>query len=175
MPLAFPIFSKHLGEFLCLFVIRIVKTNSSQFPSKIELLFLFCPFLLFSILSGFTYFRPYFWPYMIWSGSLNVCQSPPGPHSFGNFCFNEVKFVNPFHECDTCLFEETLQQSSICFNCMTQYRQYISVEKCFSPRHVQLNTKFSEMTIDGVSRLGSTRSRHGLQRHLFILSVETSP
>ena len=31
------------------------------------------------------------------------------------------------------------------------------------------------MTIDGVSRLGSTRSRHGLQRHLFILSVETSP
>ena len=99
-------FSPRIWEnFFVFFVIRIVKTNSSQFPSKIELLLLFCPFLLFSILSGFTYFRPYFWPYMIWSGSPNVCQSPLGPHSFWNFCFNEVKFVNPFHGCDKCLFE----------------------------------------------------------------------
>ena len=86
-----------------------------SFRAKSSFCFCFAHSCLFSILSGFTYFRPYFWPYMIWSGSLNVCQSPPGPHSFGNFCFNEVKFGNPFHECDTCLFEETLQQSSIMF------------------------------------------------------------
>ena len=51
--------------------------------------FLFCQFLLFSILSGFTNFCPYVWPYVIWSGScLNLCQSPPEPHlSFRKFFF----------------------------------------------------------------------------------------
>ena len=45
--------------------------------------------LFFSILSGFTHFRPYFWTYMIWSGSrLNFCQSHPGQNiSFGSFFF----------------------------------------------------------------------------------------
>ena len=60
---------------------RSIKENPSQLSSIVKLRFLFCPFLLFSMLSGFTNFRPNFWPYTIWSGSrLNFCQSAPGPH-----------------------------------------------------------------------------------------------
>ena len=58
-----------------------IKANSSESSSIVELWLFFCPSLFVSILSGFTNFRPYFWPYMIWSGSrLNLCQSLPGPH-----------------------------------------------------------------------------------------------
>ena len=68
--------------------------------SVVKLRFLFCPFLLFSILSGFTIFRPNFWPYIIWSGSrLNLCQSLTGPH-VGRFSFNRVNFVTPLQESD---------------------------------------------------------------------------
>ena len=45
------------------------KVNSSQFSSVVELSTFFCPFLLFSILSGFTKFRPYCRPHIVWSGS----------------------------------------------------------------------------------------------------------
>ena len=65
-------------NFFAFFVIRIDKVNSSRFPSVVELRFFFCPFQFFSILSGLSDLRPYFWPYMIWSGCrLNFCQSPP--------------------------------------------------------------------------------------------------
>ena len=69
-------------------VIWINEVNSSQFPSIVELPFLFCPFLVFSMPSGFTNFRPYFWP-LIWSGSrLNLWQSLSGPHvSFWRLLF----------------------------------------------------------------------------------------
>ena len=43
-------------------------------------------------------------------------------------------------------------------------------KECFFLRNVELNFRFIVMTIDEV-----TLSRHGLQRHLWILSVETLP
>ena len=76
-------------NFFVLFVILIGKVNSPGSSSIVELRFFFCPFLFFSILSGFTNFRPNFRPYMIWSGCrLNLCQSRPGPHiSLWRFLF----------------------------------------------------------------------------------------
>ena len=93
------------------FIIWIDKVNSSQSSSIVELWFFFCPFLFFSMLSGFTNFRPNFWPYMIWSGRrLNLCQSPSDHiYRFGGFSFNKVNFVNPFQESDKCLFGSTFQ------------------------------------------------------------------
>ena len=46
-----------------------------------------CPFLFFSILSGFTSFRPNFWTHMIGTGGRsNFGQSLTGPHvSFWRF------------------------------------------------------------------------------------------
>ena len=64
--------------------------------------------LVFSILSGFTNFGPYFWPYVIWSGSrLNLCQSLRTTHPLGGFSFHRVNFMKPFHESDKLLFEPT--------------------------------------------------------------------
>ena len=79
-------------------VIWIDKVNSSQSASIVELRFPFCPFLFFSILSGFTNFRPNFQPYMIWSGSrLNLCQSLPGPEKFSwRFLFQQSKLCESF-------------------------------------------------------------------------------
>ena len=99
-------------NFFVLFVIWIDEVNSSQSSSIVELWFFFCPFLFFSILSGFTNFRPNFWPYMIWSGCrLNLFQSltPDRMYPFGGFSFNRMNFVNPFQESDICLFESTFQ------------------------------------------------------------------
>ena len=87
---SFQLSSRIFCEFLFVFfVIRINNVNSSQSPSIVELRLLFCPFLFFSILSGFPNFRPYFRPCMIWSRSrLNFCQSPPGPYiPLGRFLF----------------------------------------------------------------------------------------
>ena len=70
-------FSRRVFEdFSLFFIIQIDEVISPQSSSIVELWFFFCPFLFFSILSGFTYFRPYFWTHIIWSGSrLNLCQS----------------------------------------------------------------------------------------------------
>ena len=56
----------------------------------------------FSFLSGFAKFGPYFWTYMILSGSrLNFCQSLHGPPvSWKWFSFSRVDFVNPVQETD---------------------------------------------------------------------------
>ena len=90
-------------------IFRIDDVNASQSSSIIELWLLGCPFLLFSLLSGFTNFGPNFWPYMIWSGSrLNLCQSRPRPHiSFWKSSVRSVNFVNPLQESDKCLLEST--------------------------------------------------------------------
>ena len=87
-----------LENFFVFFVIWIDKVNSSHFSIIVELWFFFCPFLFLSILSGFTNFRPNFWPYMIWSGTcLNLCQSLPGPHaSFWRYTFQQGAF------CESC-------------------------------------------------------------------------
>ena len=76
-------------SFFVILAIRIDEVNSSQSSSIVEFWLLIFPWLFFSILSGFTNFRPYFWPHVIWSGGrLNFCQSPHGPHiSFGRFFF----------------------------------------------------------------------------------------
>ena len=78
-----------LENFFVLFVIWIDRINSSPSSSIVDLWFFFCPFLLLSILSGFTNFRPNFWPCMIWSGSrVNFGQSLTGTHvSFCKFFF----------------------------------------------------------------------------------------
>ena len=76
-------FSPRIFEcFFVILVIRLNKVNSSQTSGIVEFCLLVCPFLFFSILSGFNNFCAYFWSYMIWSGSrLHFCQSPPGPHT----------------------------------------------------------------------------------------------
>ena len=67
-----------------------------QFSPRISASLL--PILVFSTLSGFTNFRPHFWPHMIWSGDLlNFCQSLPGPHvSFWRFPFQQSKLRETF-------------------------------------------------------------------------------
>ena len=69
------------GVSLAFMVIQINEVDSSPSSSIVEFWLLVCPFLFFSILSGFPNFGPYFRPYMIWSRSrLNFCQSLPRPH-----------------------------------------------------------------------------------------------
>ena len=61
-------------------VIRINRVNSSQSSSIAEFGLLVFPFLFVSI-SDFTYFRPYLWSHVIWSGRrLNFGESLLGPH-----------------------------------------------------------------------------------------------
>ena len=93
---SFHFFSSHFGEHLnILFVVWINGVNSSAEVEHYRALASRFPFLYFSVLSGFTYFRPSFWPYMIWSGSrLNFCQSLP-MCPFGGFSFSRLNFVNP--------------------------------------------------------------------------------
>ena len=85
-------------NFFVLCVIWIDKVNSSQSSSIVEFWLLVCPFLFFSILSGFPNFRPYFWPYMIWSGSrLNLFPSRRGPHiSFWRFLLQYSELCESF-------------------------------------------------------------------------------
>ena len=100
-----------LENFFVLSVISLEKVNSSHFSSIVELCFCFCPFLFLSVLSGFTNFRPNFWPYMIWSGfCLNLRQSHlDNVYPFGDFSFKKVNIVNPVHEFDKRLPESTFQ------------------------------------------------------------------
>ena len=84
-------------------IFRTDEINASQPSSIVEFGFLVCPFLVLFPLSGCSNFGPYFWPYMIWSGSRL------------NFSFNRVNFVMPFHEADKLLFKSTLQSSSTRF------------------------------------------------------------
>ena len=98
--------SRILESFFEILVVQIDKVNQS--PSIVELRLHCCPFLFFSILSGFANVGPYFWPYMIWSGGLlNLCQSPSRTTNicWEVFSFNRVDFVNPFHESAKFLFE----------------------------------------------------------------------
>ena len=90
------LFSFVFDNFSIFLVIRIDKVNPSQLSSIVKLQFLFCPSLLFSILSCLTNSRPNFWPYIILSGSrLNLCQSHTGPHvSFGEGGGFSSKSVN---------------------------------------------------------------------------------
>ena len=61
-------FSPRIFEnFFISFVVWINKIDSSLSLSIVKLRFLFCPFLFFSILSGFSNFRAHFRPNMIWS------------------------------------------------------------------------------------------------------------
>ena len=85
-------------SFFVILVIRINEVNSSQSSSIVEFWLLVSPFLFFSILNGFTNFGPYFWPYMIWSGSrLNSCQSPSTPHiALGRFFFQKSELRGAF-------------------------------------------------------------------------------
>ena len=98
-----------LESFFVILVIRIKKFNSSQSSSIIEFWFFFCPFLLFSILSGFTNF--FHTSGHTWSGLevawtfVNLHQDHMFP--WWGFSFNRVKFVKPFHEYDRLLFEST--------------------------------------------------------------------
>ena len=64
---SFQFLSRFFENFSMFFVVWIDKVNPSQSSSIVELRLLFSPFLLFQILSGFTHFRPNFWPHMIWS------------------------------------------------------------------------------------------------------------
>ena len=130
VPWAFPIFSSHFIEFLSnlghqdqwsnfLSVFEHCRASVSRFANS----------CFFSILSSFTNFGPYFWTYMIWSGScLNLCPSSPKPHiSFGRFSFNRVNFVNAFHESDALLFKSTFQQSPTRFSCMTSRSVWVDL------------------------------------------------
>ena len=100
---------------------RIDERYASQPSSIIEFGFLVCPFLLFSFLSGFSNFGPYFWTHILRSGScLIFCQSPSGPHiSFGGFSFKKVICVNPFQESDKLRFTSTFLLSPSRFSCNT--------------------------------------------------------
>ena len=71
------------------FFIWINEINSSQLSSIFQFWLFNCPFLFFSILSGFPNFGPHFRSHMIWScGCLYFCESLPGPHtSLGRFFF----------------------------------------------------------------------------------------
>ena len=108
-------------SFIVILVIGINEVKSLPSSSIAEFWLLVFPFLFVSILCGFPNFRPYFWPYMIWSGSrLNFFSISPGPHiPLGGFSFNRVNLVKTIHESDKLVFESTFQQSSTRFSCMT--------------------------------------------------------
>ena len=87
--------------FFALFVVWIDNVTSSQSSSIVEPCFFFCPFLFFTILSGISNFRPYFWTYMIWFGSrFNLCQS-----SFWMFLFQQSELCESFSQNLTNVYE----------------------------------------------------------------------
>ena len=86
---SFQLYPCMFESFFVILIIKIKEENSCQSSSIVEFWLLDFQLLFLSILSGFTNFGPYFWPYMIWSGSrLNFCQSLTGPHvSLWRFLF----------------------------------------------------------------------------------------
>ena len=68
--MSFQLSPRCFENFFVFFVILIDKVFSSQSSGIVALRFLFCSFLFCSILSSFSYLRPNFWPYMIWSGTV---------------------------------------------------------------------------------------------------------
>ena len=74
------------------------KVNASQPPSVVELWLLDCPFLLFSLPSGFSNFGPYFRPHILRSGScLSYRQCPLSQTTcvLLEFFLSNLNFVNP--------------------------------------------------------------------------------
>ena len=89
-------------------IFQIDEINASHPSSIIEFGFLVCPVLLFSLLSGFSDFGPYFRPHMIWSSScFNL--SPDNKKSLWRFLFQKVNFVNHFQESHKLRFASTFQ------------------------------------------------------------------
>ena len=159
---------------LVILVIRNHKVNFSQSSSIVEFWLLVFPFLFFSTLSGFSNLGPYFWPYMIWSGSrLNFCQSPsryiPWEVSlslpFSRIWQASVRIDIPIVIDKFLLHDVQISVSRFCDINVFQWNR-----ECFFFRHMELNSKF-HCDDDRTSHLESTRSR----RHLLILSVETLP
>ena len=120
-PLELPTFSSVFEGFFVFITFQVDKINASQPSNIMEFWLLVCPFLLFSLLIGFSNVRPYLRPHILRSGScLNFCYSHLGRiNRFGGFSINSVNFVNPSQESDKLRFASTFQQSSRRFSCNT--------------------------------------------------------
>ena len=88
-----------------------MKIDASQSLSIDKFWLLVGPFLLFSLLSGFSNFGPYFGPHIVRSGGCLIFVSLPPDHTypFGGFSFNEVNFLNHFQESQKLLFSSPFQ------------------------------------------------------------------
>ena len=70
--IGFPVSPRIFEDFSVFFIIWIDEVNLSESSSIVELRLLFCPFLLLSILTGFTNFRPNVWTTTYWVLSMNL-------------------------------------------------------------------------------------------------------
>ena len=145
----------------------------------VKLRFFICPSLLFTILSGFTNFRPYFW-----GCRLNLCQSPPRPHvsfwrllfQWSEFCESSPRIWQRLACIDIPVIVNLLflhdVQISVSRPCYINV--FLSNRECFFLRHTELYSWFSVMTIDEVT-LDRPKVAPELQRHLWVALVETLP
>ena len=95
---------------------------------------------------------------VVWTfESLHLDRTCP----WGGFSFNMVNFVNPVHESDKFPFSSTVHKSSMRFSCMTSRFVWVHLvtsvylfqwnRECLFLRHVELNSRFSMMTINEVT------------------------
>ena len=122
--------------------------------------FSFSKFLLFVLLNGFSRFGPHLRPQFLRSGScLNGFCSSLTTSLFGEFSYNNLNFVNPFHEPDK------LRSASIPIIINTFLLQHVQIwrstpghnnvlqwnRECFFLRHMELNSRINVLTIDEVT------------------------
>ena len=123
-----------------------MKINASQPSSLVEIGLLNCPLLLFSCLSGFPIFGPYFRPHTLRSGSClnSVSLHLDHIHPFEGSSFNSVNFCESI-----CLF--FLQHIQICVSNLGHINVFQWNGECFFFRHIELNCRFIMVTTDEVT------------------------
>ena len=159
LPKVFPFFFSHV----CLSVSEQCRDSASPMPILV--------------------FSPYFWSYMIWSGSrLTFCQSRHGPHwSLGRFFEQQselretiprIRQTSVWIDNPIIIDPFFLQHVQIRMSRPNYVNVFQWNRVCFfhRARRVELEVHCDD---DRWSHYGPTRRRHGHQHHLSILSVET--
>ena len=164
LPSGFPTFSPHFLWFLDILCLPDQLSKFLSVCAHSQALALRLPILALLV------FALLYWDWSIllatcdpFSQSFELLKVSPldrtGPR--GGFSFNNENFLNQVQKSDNFLFSSTVHKSSMRFSCMTSRFVWVDIvtskklfqwnTECFFLRHVELNSRFSMMTINGVT------------------------